>query len=214
MSELMVVTLPGGAYTIGLSETMNPFPVIQMAGINLWKLDAENHIFPMGGEIIPKEYLDLDGKVDKVEGYTLSKNDFTNLDLLYLENSKIRVFQFFMEGELEVLEKAQGYPIPFNMEIVGILLGVFVAPSGADLILDIGTGALGSLDNTSLYSTQDNRPTIINGELSGTVILPDTILLNGGDALYLDIDQIGSTTPGEGLMVSVLAKVLIEEEEV
>jgi len=72
------------------------------------------------------------------------------------------------------------------------------APVDADLIADVNVGG------TSLWdSTQANRPTISDGNTSGTGTAFDTTTLSDGDVLTFDVDQIGSGTAG-GIITLIL----------
>jgi hypothetical protein len=74
-----------------------------------------------------------------------------------------------------------------------------VAPTGADLIVDINKGG------TTIYTTQANRPkiTTASGSTNGSsTILPDVTSMPAGNDLTVDVDQIGSTLPGTELVVT------------
>lgn len=69
-------------------------------------------------------------------------------------------------------------------------------PTGSSLIADV------NLAGTSLWNTtQANRPAIAAGATSGTGTSFDTVTITAADVLTLDIDQIGSTVPGERITI-------------
>ena len=82
--------------------------------------------------------------------------------------------------------------------IIGVRASVGTSPSGASVIIDI------NIDGSTIFTTQSNRPTVAAGSnTSGKVTAIDVATVNDGSYLSVDIDQIGSTTPGSDLTVQV-----------
>jgi hypothetical protein len=72
------------------------------------------------------------------------------------------------------------------------------APAGADLIVDVNK------NGATVFSTQANRPKVVAGANAGLSVAPDVTALAVGDRLSIDVDQVGSSTPGgDNLMVNV-----------
>lgn len=77
----------------------------------------------------------------------------------------------------------------------------------------VGTPPIGSVarvdinrNGVSIFTTQANRPTIAAGaSTSGKVTNADVTALADGDYLTVDVDNIGSTSPGADLVVQILA---------
>ena len=89
-------------------------------------------------------------------------------------------------------------PVGISWVITGGWASVGVAPTGADLIVDINK------NGTTIFTTQANRPTIaIGGFDSGRVENMDVTSLADGDYLTADIDQVGSTVAGQDLQVFI-----------
>lgn len=87
-----------------------------------------------------------------------------------------------------------------SLTITKVYVNVKTAPSGAAIKIDINK------NGTSIWnSTQGNRATVADGATSGTQTSFDTTSLAEGDILTLDVDQIGSTTPGADITVIVKA---------
>ena len=84
-----------------------------------------------------------------------------------------------------------------SLTITEVYASVKVAPVGADLICDINK------NGTTIFTDQDKRPQIPDGDTDDTSDAPDVTALVEGDKLTLDIDQVGSGTAGEDLTVSV-----------
>ena len=75
---------------------------------------------------------------------------------------------------------------------------VGTAPTGSSLVIDI------NINGTTIFTTQGNRPTITaGGSTSGKVINMDIVTVATGQYLTVDVDQVGSTTPGRDLTVQL-----------
>lgn len=88
-----------------------------------------------------------------------------------------------------------------TLTIIGAWVSAGVAPTGADIIVDV------NINGTTIYSTQANRPTVPattnGGGLSPT---PDVTSFAVGDYLTVDIDQIGSTIAGGRMTVGIIVQ--------
>ena len=81
---------------------------------------------------------------------------------------------------------------------------VKTAPVGASIIVDINKAG------TSLWATnQANRPTIADGATSGSTTSFDTANSSGNNNISIDVDQIGSSTAGANLTVTLWYKYLL-----
>lgn len=88
--------------------------------------------------------------------------------------------------------------VPSSLTIEKGYAEVKVAPTGADLIVDLNVAG------TSIWNDdQDNRLQITDGNTTGTETLFDTTSLAEAEGLTLDIDQVGSTTAGSDLTVAL-----------
>lgn len=82
--------------------------------------------------------------------------------------------------------------------ILSVRASVGTAPTGSSLIVDV------NVDGTTIFTTQGNRPTIAAaGSTSGKVTNMNITTVAAGSYLTIDIDQVGSTTPGNNLCVQV-----------
>lgn len=81
-----------------------------------------------------------------------------------------------------------------NLTVVGVFLHVKTAPTGAALIVDINKNGV------TIFSTQ---PQINDGATTGGsgAALDGTVTLQDEDSVRVDVDQVGSTTPGEDLTI-------------
>jgi hypothetical protein len=85
--------------------------------------------------------------------------------------------------------------MPFSGKIVKAWAYAKTGPTGADLIFDI------NLDGTTIWATQANRLKIVAGSQSGNTTTFDTTTFTAGQRFTIDIDQIGSTIPGQDITV-------------
>lgn len=84
-----------------------------------------------------------------------------------------------------------------SWRILGVRATAGTAPAGQALIVDVNVGG------TTIFTTQANRPTIAAG--SNTILRTnmDVTTVAAGDYLTVDVDQVGTTTPGADLVVQV-----------
>lgn len=87
---------------------------------------------------------------------------------------------------------------PVAATLLGVSITVGTSPVGADIIVDINK------NDTTIFTNQTNRPVITPGqELSGETTNIDVTQVDAGDYLSVDIDQVGSSTQGADLTVTV-----------
>jgi len=107
---------------------------------------------------------------------------------------------YALTGTLAVATSSLPFMFPTAATILGVCASVTNPPSGDDIILDA------NLNGTTIFTTQDNRPRIVNGEskTSGIeVTTMDITQVAAGDLLTVNIDQVGSSFAGSNLVVVV-----------
>jgi hypothetical protein len=109
-------------------------------------------------------------------------------------------FTFSLEGLLTVDSGNLRFYSPGTMTIAEVFIAVNTAPTGDSIIVDVNK------NGTTIFTTQANRPEIADGANSDTSGTPDVTALAKNDFLTSDVDQIGSTTPGQNLTVHVRCK--------
>lgn len=87
---------------------------------------------------------------------------------------------------------------PCTLTITKVKLVVKTAPTGAAIIVDVHK------NGTTIFTNQAHRPQIAISATTGDATTIDVSGLVEGDALTIDIDQIGSTIAGADLTVEVL----------
>ena len=102
-------------------------------------------------------------------------------------------------GELAVGTDMSPLPIfaGGSLTITEVYTYVKTAPVGAAVIIDINK------NGTTIFTTQSKRAQISSGTNSDTSDEPDITSLVKNDKLTIDIDQVGSTTPGSDLVVLI-----------
>lgn len=105
---------------------------------------------------------------------------------------------FSYTGTLATLVGTSRLPITggtYTITSVAAMVGS--APSGSAVILDVNK------NGTTIYGTQANRPTIAAGGTSATVGSASVTSVTTGDYLTIDVDQVGSSSPGTNLTVVI-----------
>lgn len=92
-----------------------------------------------------------------------------------------------------------GVPLTLDgdYEVESYTIGCGTAPVGAAIICDINKNGV------SIFTTQSHRPTIASGQTVGSTTAPDIMTFSAGDRITIDIDQVGSTSPGAGLEINL-----------
>lgn len=107
-----------------------------------------------------------------------------------------------LDADLAVTTKAAAFTVRQTLSNIVVYLDVSVAPTGADLNVDITVGG------TSIFST---NPIIDAGELTSTTATTAYVLSNTelefGDIIVVKIDQIGSSVAGKDLVVSIIGDI-------
>ena len=122
----------------------------------------------------------------------------TNLNIA--SPNHVDTHPFFKGGTQTVATKIGGAIASQGGSIVDVRAYADTAPTGASLIVDL------LINGVSAFVTTANRPTITAGQNASTTLLPDTVALNPGDRLRIDVLQVGSTVAGADLYVSVAVK--------
>jgi hypothetical protein len=102
------------------------------------------------------------------------------------------------DGDLLVAVGNGRWRVVGPQTVLGVYISVGTAPVGADVIVDVNQ------NGTTLFTTPTNRPTIPDGAHTSSLAVPDTVTLADGDYITVDVDQVGSTTPGSDLTVQIL----------
>lgn len=104
-------------------------------------------------------------------------------------------FVWHMPGEAATGQVTLEYPVPYDVILTGGYIICPTAPTGADLILDVHSGAGAGV---TIWTVQANRPKIAAGATGPTAVTcPDVVNIAAGTRLFCVVDQIGSGDPGE-----------------
>lgn len=110
---------------------------------------------------------------------------------------------FARSGTLSVVAGKGRFKFPTASTVLGVSATVDTAPVGAAILVDVNKIPTGSNTATTIYTTQGNRPSIADGGREATETTPDVTAFAAGDMMTVDVDQVGSTTPGSDLTVTV-----------
>jgi len=119
---------------------------------------------------------------------------------IYTSTPEPSTYIFTVEGDLAVATgKIRIYNLTgVDKTITQAFGSVSNAPTGAAILADV------NIDGTTIFTTQSNRLSIAAGANTGTTTTIENATWAAGSYLALDIDQIGSTTPGYNLTVHVV----------
>lgn len=81
--------------------------------------------------------------------------------------------------------------------LVNIVISVDTAPTDADLEVDV------NIDGTTIFTTQTARPIIAASGFVDTSGTPAVTAWLEGEYIQIDVDQVGSTEPGQDLVVTI-----------
>lgn len=106
---------------------------------------------------------------------------------------------FTLAGTLYLFTGALRFTNIFGVSrtISEVHLRVKDAPAGSDIIVDVHK------NGSTIFTNQANRPQIAAGAVDGTTTTIDVATWADDEYLTIDIDQIGSTTPGGYLTVEI-----------
>lgn len=107
-------------------------------------------------------------------------------------------YQFSMRDQLEAATGTMFIPFDTDAALVSVQAVVSVSPVGQDVIVDI------LINNVSVWANPADRLTIPAGQDESSVVsVFDTDTFVSGDRLSVDVVQVGSSNPGEDLVVMV-----------
>ena len=86
-----------------------------------------------------------------------------------------------------------------NLTISEVHIAVNTAPTGAILIVDVHENGV------TIFGNQANRPFIAIAAFTGNSVAVDSPTWENDNYLQVDVDQIGSTLPGEDLTITIVA---------
>jgi hypothetical protein len=105
---------------------------------------------------------------------------------------------FTHSGPLQVGVGTIGYPIKGGtFTILTVAARLTSAPTGSSAILDVNK------NGTTIFGNQAFRPTFAATSRDATVGTHTVSQLTDGDIITIDVDQVGSTSPGSYLTVVI-----------
>lgn len=128
-----------------------------------------------------------------------------NFDLVAesLEDAELKAFVVGCTAkgdDIEVDDEVEHYHMPYAFILTEVQAGVKVAPDGDDIVIDIKENGYSVLDTGGLV--------IEDGEKFGSSEPLTSTLLEKGSEITIDVTQVGSTTPGEWLKVTLVGYVI------
>jgi hypothetical protein len=136
-----------------------------------WKNDPDTGVAPMG----------TDTPVDAAGLFDLENRVSDSIDASLEEHGA--PLAYTVSGALGVGPRSIPIPITRSGKLTA---GIGASPLAGRVVADI------NLNGTSIFSDQGNRPTIMAGETTSGVTVPDVQDVVAGDVLTVDIDEVGS----------------------
>ncbi|HEY4569351.1 MAG TPA: hypothetical protein VIH10_07790 [Kribbella sp.] len=109
----------------------------------------------------------------------------------------VEAYTFSVTGTVAVASGKSRIYLEGDYVVETVRAAVHTPPAGAALVVDVNK------NGTSIYPDQANRPSIAAGSNSATGNNLAGTTLAAGDYLTVDVDQVGSTTAGADLTVTV-----------
>jgi hypothetical protein len=110
----------------------------------------------------------------------------------------VQTITFSEPGALTPGSGTQKFVAARGGEVLSVQLAVGQAATGGDVICDVNVAGL------SLFADPGDRPTVpATLEIGDQVAPTQNAVFTAGDWFTVDVDQVGSTDPGEGLTVMI-----------
>ena len=100
---------------------------------------------------------------------------------------------FSRSGQVEPLVGANRFYVEFPMTVTKVRASLGTAPQGSPVVVDVNKNGLSILGGIPV--------TVAAGQFTHTVTT--SVAVAAGDYLTVDIDAVGSTTPGSDLTVTI-----------
>ena len=103
-------------------------------------------------------------------------------------------------SDLTIADAKVTFRAPFKMKVVAVRANVNTAPAGADIIIDIRAGGTTIFDTKPHIDADD-----LTSQASTTSIVLDATdsVIDDDEEIKIDVDDIGTSTPGKGLKVHI-----------
>lgn len=189
---LRIYRQPDGHEQLALQESLTNTDLVDL---RLWDTNDSGHtIQNEGSDLGERRYLNFVGNGINVTDDP--GNDATVVTLIAV--SRMAVFTFtgvlaVTPGTIRIYNKTG-----FTITVSQVFLSVSLAPTTQAIIVDINK------NGTTIFTTQANRPQIAAGANTGFTTTIDVPTLADGDYFTMDIDQVGSGTPGANLTAHVI----------
>jgi hypothetical protein len=135
------------------------------------------------------------------DGYVLTSNG-TSWSAQPAESGAVTIYGQAIRSFEGALETSQGTlrlmnELGRNVTITRVSLSIDTAPTGQSIIVDVHQ------NGTTIFTNQSHRPEIAASGNYGYTTTIDVNTWTSGNYLTIDIDQVGSGTPGSDMMVHI-----------
>lgn len=218
----ITVVLPGATPTVPAGLTWKVYRTFVAGNYSASLLQHVVEETTEGSGIINPEFDDVGASTQSSSPPTASEfisnpskidlDDATEVQgkLPPLWNEIPQVVTFAQSGTLETGTGSFMWVCEFDeaeIQYVRCALGRDSVPASTDVIVDVNKYDANAATPSwaTIFTTQANRPKVLVGDTFGEPAEPDVIILARGDALTIDIDQVGggATPTDEDLIVNV-----------
>ena len=112
-------------------------------------------------------------------------------------DAKVEAYTYAVTGDVAVATGKSRVYLEDAMTLVSVRAAVGTAPNGSVIYVDVNK------NGATIYGTQANRPTIFSGTNDALGGAASVTTFAAGDYLTVDVDGIGTTTPGADLTVTI-----------
>lgn len=102
-----------------------------------------------------------------------------------------------VSGELSAAKRRTSARMPASGKIIGVYTSIGTPATGATVIADV------NIADTTIFTTQANRPTIASGAYSSVAGTAANNKFALGDVITVDIDRVGTEISGEDLTIGI-----------
>lgn len=106
---------------------------------------------------------------------------------------------FRQSGEVTLATGSEGWPLPFDADILNFRVSATLPPSDTDVVID----AL--VNDVSVWSSESDRATLPFGQLVGSSSAPDDTEYDENDLVTIDIVGMGAPSSGDESAMDVVS---------
>jgi len=108
----------------------------------------------------------------------------------------LETLPFAVSGPQVIKAYGSRYYCEQDYAVRSVRISVGTTPAGSDLIVDVNR------NGTSMFASAAARPRIVPGAYTA-LVKPEDVTFSAGDYITVDVDQVGSSSPGIDLTIQI-----------